>query len=215
MAVIVKICGINSAAAMDAAVEADARYVGLMFYPPSPRFLSLEKAAELSRRVPDSVTRVGVFVDEPDTVIADTLATVPLGALQFHGDETPARVIEARARFGLPIIKAVRVAGADDIARARDFEGAADILLFDAKPPDGMTGALPGGNALAFDWSLLAGHSWSTPWALSGGLSVNNIAEAVRITGAPMVDVSSGVETAPGVKDPALIRAFLAAAKAL
>lgn len=215
MAVSVKICGITGADAMDAAVDGGAAYVGLMFYPPSPRFLTLDAAAGLAARVPDAVTRVGVFVDPIDSVLGDTLAQVPLDALQLHGAETPERMAQIRDRFSLPVIKAVKIAGREDLTHARLLEGAADLLLFDAKPPADMEDALPGGNALAFDWRIIAGETWARPWMLSGGLEADNLAEAVAISGAKMVDVSSGVESAPGVKDAALIRAFLARAAAL
>jgi phosphoribosylanthranilate isomerase len=215
MAVTVKICGINSPDAMTAAVKGGAGLVGLMFYPPSPRFLGLDDAAALAKLVPAGITRVGVFVDEPDELIARTLDAVPLDALQFHGTESPERVIEARTRFGLPIIKAVKIAGTDDLNEARAQESAADRLLFDAKPPEDMAGALPGGNALAFDWRIIKGETWARPWMLSGGLDAANLAEAVNTSGAAVVDVSSGVETAPGCKDPVLIRAFLDLASGL
>ena len=215
MAVTVKICGINSPEAMAAAIDEGAGFVGLMFYPPSPRFLGLGDAAALAKLVPARIKRVGVFVDEPDEVIARTLDAVPLDMLQFHGSETPARINHARARFDRPIIKAVKIAGTDDLAEAGAQETAADMLVFDAKPPADMTDALPGGNALAFDWKIIAGHPWARPWMLSGGLEPANLAEAVRTSGAAMVDVSSGVESAPGRKDPALIRAFLQIAAGL
>ncbi len=215
MAIAVKICGINSEAAMAAAVSHGAAYVGLMFYPHSPRFLGLAEAAELAALVPAGVRRVGVFVDAPEDVIEDTLEAVPLEALQFHGHETTDQITSARDRFGLPVIRAVKLAGRDDLAAAAAFEDAADMILFDAKPPSGMAYALPGGNALSFDWDLLAGYRGRKPWILSGGLRAQNLGEAVAVTGAHMVDVSSGVETAPGVKDPELIAAFLAAARAI
>ena len=215
MTLAVKICGINSDAAMAAAVAARVDYVGLMFYPPSPRYLTRPDAARLARQVPQGIRRVGVFVDAPDQMIAETLNEVALDALQLHGAETPARVADIRARFALPVIRAVKLAGPDDLAAARAFADAADMLLFDAKPPPDMAGGLPGGNAISFDWRLLAGYRGTRPWMLSGGLTAANLAQAVPITGARAVDVSSGVETAPGVKDPALITAFAAAARAL
>ena len=215
MTLAVKICGVNSAEAMTAAVAGGAAYVGLMFYPPSPRFLEAEAAAGLAAPVPAGVKRVGVFVDEPDEVIERILAAVPLEMLQFHGTEPPERVHRARARFGLPVIKAVKLASAADLAAARAYEQAADMLLFDAKPPADMSGVLPGGNALTFDWRLLKGSAWDRPWLLSGGLTAENLAEAVAVTGARIVDVSSGVESAPGRKDAARIRAFLGAAAGL
>ena len=215
MGLAVKICGINSAAAMTAAVAAGADYVGLMFYPPSPRYLAVAEAAALAALVPDGIRRVGVFVDAPANVIEETLEDVALEVLQLHGSETPAVVAAIRARFGLPVIKAIKLAGPGDLAVAQAFEDVADMILFDAKAPPEMIEALPGGNALVFDWRLLAGYRGRRPWLLSGGLTAGNLAEAVAVTGAAIVDVSSGVETAPGVKDPALIAAFVAAARAL
>jgi phosphoribosylanthranilate isomerase len=215
MGLAVKICGINSAAAMTAAAAAGADYVGLMFYPPSPRYLAVAEAAALAALVPDGIRRVGVFVDAPANVIEETLEDVALEVLQLHGSETPAVVAAIRARFGLPVIKAIKLAGPGDLAVAQAFEDVADMILFDAKAPPEMIEALPGGNALVFDWRLLAGYRGRRPWLLSGGLTAGNLAEAVAVTGAAIVDVSSGVETAPGVKDPALIAAFIAAARAL
>ena len=212
MPVTVKICGINAPDALEAAIEGDAGYVGLMFYPASPRFLALDEAARLAALVPDGIERVGVFVDAPDEVIARTLDAVPIDMVQLHGAEPPRRVAEIRSRFARPVIKAIKIAGPDDLAVARAQETAADMLLFDAKPPTDMTDALPGGNALAFDWRIIAGHPWTRPWMLSGGLTAANLEQAVATSGAARVDVSSGVETAPGRKDPALIRAFIQAA---
>ena len=212
MPITVKICGINAPDAMAAAIEGGASYVGLMFYPPSPRFLAQEAAARLAALVPDGIERVGVFVDPPDELIARTLDTVPLDMVQLHGNEPPRRVAEIRGRFALPVIKAIKIARSDDLDEARAHETAADFLLFDAKPPAEMTDALPGGNALAFDWQIVAGRSWARPWMLSGGLDAANLGQSVTISGARRVDVSSGVESAPGQKDSALIRAFLAAA---
>jgi phosphoribosylanthranilate isomerase len=215
MALAVKICGINSDAAMAAAVAARVDYVGLMFYPPSPRYLAVAEAAELARRVPEGIKRVGVFVDAPENVIEEVLEDVALEVLQLHGSESPAQVASIRKRFGLPVIRAVKLAGPGDLEAARAFEDVADMLLFDAKPPPDMTHALPGGNAVSFDWRLLTGYRGARPWMLSGGLTAANLARAVAITGAQAVDVSSGVESAPGVKNPALIAAFAAAARAL
>jgi phosphoribosylanthranilate isomerase len=210
MPVRAKICGVNSRAALDAAIAGGAGFVGLNFYPPSPRALTPEAAAALAGGMPPVVAKVGLLVDEPDERIAEILARVPLDMLQLHGKETPARVDDIRRRFGLPIMKAVKIAEAADLAVADRYIGHADWLLFDAKPPPEMTGALPGGNALSFDWQLLAGRSWPSPWMLSGGLTPENLAEAVRISGARVVDVSSGVESQPGQKDPGKIAAFLA-----
>ena len=215
MAVSVKICGINSPEALRAAAEAGAGLIGLVFFPPSPRYVTVEQAAALAALVPEGVLKVGLFVDADDAAIARVLERVPLDMLQLHGRESPERVREVRERFGLPVMKAIPVASPQDVETAREFEGAADRLLFDAKPPKTMEGALPGGNALRFDWELLRGRRWKIAWMLSGGLLASNLADAVGITGAPAVDVSSGVEDRPGHKDPARIRAFLAAAKRL
>ncbi len=215
MTIDVKICGINSRPALAAAVDGGAAFVGLIFYPPSPRYVEIERAAALAAAVPDGIKKVGLLVDAEDAMIAGILARVPLDMLQLHGGETPARVAEIRSRFNRPVMKAVRIAAADDVARAEAYCGAADRLLFDAKPPKGMTGALPGGNAISFDWRLLAGRRWPLPWMLSGGLSAGNVAEAVAVSGTPAVDVSSGVEDRPGVKNPDKIRAFLKAARVL
>jgi phosphoribosylanthranilate isomerase len=212
MSVRAKICGVNSRPALDAAIAGGAGFVGFVFYPPSPRALTAEAAAALAAAVPAVVAKVGLLVDEPDERIAEILARIALDMLQLHGKETPSRVDDIRRRFGLPVMKALKVAEAADLAAADRYIGHADWLLFDAKPPPQMIGALPGGNALSFDWQLLAGRSWPSPWMLSGGLTPENLAEAVRISGARVVDVSSGVESHPGQKDPAKIAAFLAEA---
>jgi len=160
------------------------------------------------------VQRVGLFVDADDRAIATVLDRASLDLLQFHGDETPERVAEAKARFRVPVMKVVAIAGPEDVAAASRYEDVADMLLFDAKPPR-RADALPGGNGLAFDWQLIAGRKWRLPWMLSGGLNAALLAEAVRISGASAVDVSSGVERRPGEKDPAKIREFLAVARSL
>jgi phosphoribosylanthranilate isomerase len=214
MSVAVKICGLSTPAAVAAAIAGGARYVGFVFYPPSPRAVSAAAAARLAAAVPEGTSRVGVFVDAEDAAIAAVLDRLPLDLLQFHGRESPQRVAAARRRFGRPIIKALAVAGPQDLAAAARYEEAADLLLFDAKPPP-LPQALPGGNGLAFEWRLLAGRHWRRPWMLSGGLRAETLAEAVRMSGARIVDVSSGVERRPGDKDPDKIRAFLAAAHAL
>ena len=215
MPVRAKICGVNSRAALDAAIAGGAGFVGLNFYPPSPRALTVEAAAPLAAAVPPVVAKVGLLVDEPDERIAEILARVSLDMLQLHGKESPTRVDDIRRSFGLPVMKAVKIAEAADLAVADRYIGHADWLLFDAKPPPRMSGALPGGNALSFDWQLLAGRFWPSPWMLSGGLTPDNLAEAVRISGARVVDVSSGVESQPGQKDPEKIAAFLAEATRL
>jgi phosphoribosylanthranilate isomerase len=214
MTVAVKICGLASEPAVAAAVEGGAAYLGFVFYPPSPRAVSPATAAALCTKVPGGIARVGLFVDPDDEMIAGVLNTAPLDILQFHGHESPERIAAAKGRFGLPVIKAVAVAGPQDVAAAARYDATADLLLFDAKPPTGND-ALPGGNGRVFDWRLLAGHSWRRPWILSGGLMAETLPEAVHASGARIVDVSSGVETRPGSKDPALIHAFLAAARAL
>lgn len=209
MAVEAKICGINSCAALDAALAGGARWIGLVFYPPSPRSLAPAEAAALARAAEDRAIRTGLFVDPDDTLLESTLGDVPLDLLQLHGKEAPERVRAIRSRFALPVMKAVPVAGPEDVEAADRWTGVADRILFDAKPPKDMKGALPGGNALSFDWELLGGKSWPVPWMLSGGLTADNVAEAVRISGAAAVDVSSGVEVRPGMKDPDRIAGFL------
>ncbi len=215
MTIAAKICGLNDAASLRAATTAGAAFVGLMFYPPSPRAVTPAEAGTLAAQVPAGVGKVGVFVDPDDELLDTVLAAVPLDLLQLHGQETPERVAGIAKRAGLPVMKAIRVAERADIEAARAYEDVADRLLFDAKAPKTMADALPGGNGLVFDWNLLRDAAWRRPWMLSGGLDAGNVADAVRISGAPAVDVSSGVETAPGAKDPAAIKAFLDAVKAL
>jgi phosphoribosylanthranilate isomerase len=215
MSVKVKICGINSPASAHAAGSGGAAFIGLVFYPPSPRFITPAQAAEFARLVPAEVGKVGLFVDPEETTIAATLKAVSLDLLQFHGNEPPERVAALRRAFRLPVIKAIRVREARDLDLAERYFEVADWLLFDAAPPLSKASALPGGNALSFDWRLLSGRVWPLPWMLSGGLCAANLPEAVRISGAATVDVSSGVEDRRGHKDPARILAFLAAAAEL
>jgi len=214
MAVAVKICGLTDAEALAAAADGGARYLGFVFYPPSPRALGREQAGALARLAPAHCRRVGVFVDPDDDLLDETLAQVPLEALQLHGAESPERVQAIRARTGRAVIKALKVAGRTDLAPVAAYAAVADMLLFDAGPPS-APGRLPGGNGLAFDWRLLRDLRVPCPWLLSGGLSAGNLDAAVTLCRAPAVDVSSGVERRPGVKDPAKIRAFLALAAAL
>jgi phosphoribosylanthranilate isomerase len=214
MSVEAKICGLSSAAAVEEAVKGGAAYLGFVFYPPSPRSLVPAAAGALTSVVPAGVRRVGLFVDAEDDAIAAVLDDAALDLLQFHGHEPPERVAAARARFGRGVIKAVAIAGPEDLAIAERYESIADMLLFDAKPPR-RPGALPGGNGLAFDWQLIRDRRWACPWMLSGGLTARLLPEAVRLSGARIVDVSSGVESAPGRKSLAKIRAFLAAARAI
>ena len=209
MAVRVKVCGLSRAADVAASVEAGAAYVGFVFFPGSPRHLAPETARALALEVPPGVARVALTVDADDATLGALLDTVPVEMLQLHGREGPDRVSEVRARFGLPVMKAVGLATAEDLPRLDVYAGVADQLLVDARPQPGA--ALPGGNGLAFDWRLIAGRHWSGPWMLAGGLRPENVAEAIRHTGAAQVDVSSGVESAPGEKDPARIRRFTAA----
>ena len=206
----IKICGINVPAAMDAVVAAHADYAGLVFYPPSPRNVGLQDASLLAERSGWQIKRVGLFVDADDGSIGDAVSAGRLDALQLHGSESPARAAELRARFGLPVWKAIAVAGPGDVERASQYAGAADLILFDAKTPKGT---LPGGMGLSFDWSLLVAYRGALPWGLAGGISAANVADAVRQTGAPLVDVSSGVESEPGVKDPDRIAAFARAVR--
>jgi phosphoribosylanthranilate isomerase len=214
MSVRAKICGLSSEAGVAAAIEGGATYLGFVFYPPSPRAVSPERAAQLCAAVPSGVRRVALFVDADDAAIAAVLDRVPIDMLQFHGQESPDRVAAAKARFDRPVMKAIAVAGPQDVLAASRYEDQADMLLFDAKPPR-RADALPGGNGLAFDWRLIADRRWRLPWMLSGGLTAELLPEAVRISGAAAVDVSSGVERRPGDKDPAKIREFLTVARSL
>jgi phosphoribosylanthranilate isomerase len=215
VSVAVKICGLGTEESVRAAVAGGARFVGFVFYPPSPRDLPIAAAAALAAAVPPDITRVGVVVDPDDDFLARLLAKVPLDLLQLHGHETPERVAAVKDRFRIRAMKAIPVAFADDLAAAKRYFSVADWLMFDAKPPPEKTDALPGGNALSFDWQVLRAREWPLPWMLSGGLDAGNLAAAATITRAAVLDVSSGVESAPGVKDVGKIRAFLARAAAL
>ncbi len=208
----VKFCGLRSAADIAAAVAANARYVGFVFFAKSPRNVTFEEAALLALEVPDGICKVALTVDADDAFLDALLALVPIDMLQLHGHETPERVAYVKNRYGLPVMKAVGVADADDLPQLDDYLRVADQILVDAKPPKGAD--LPGGNGLAFDWRLISGRRWPKPWMLAGGLTPDSVAEAVHMTGARQLDVSSGVESAPGVKDAGLIAAFGKAAKA-
>ena len=214
MSVAAKICGLSTEAAVSAAVSGGAAYLGFNFYPPSPRAVTADRAARLCATVPSGITRVGLFVDADDETIGAVLAEAPIDLLQLHGHESPDRVADVKLRFARPVMKAVSIAGPEDVLGAARYEEVADFLLFDAKPPR-RSGALPGGNGLAFDWGLIAGRSWRCAWMLSGGLTAEMLPEAVRISGARAVDVSSGVESRRGEKDLDKISTFLAAAHAL
>lgn len=206
----VKICGLRDPVMLGAAVNAGAAYIGLMFFAKSPRNVSLAQARDLALLVPMGIAKVAVVVDPDDTMLDALVAQVPLDMLQLHGHETPARVAAVKARFGLPVMKVVGVADTADLAALDDYARVADQILVETKPA--KDAVLPGGNGLPFDWRLIAGRRWPVPWMLAGGLSAGNVAEAIRMTGARQVDVSSGVETAPGVKDAWKIRDFMTAA---
>lgn len=208
---LIKICGLKTPDALDAAIDARADYAGFVFFPPSPRHVSMTEAAALAARAEGRISRVGLFVDADDSLIAAAVSTGSLDALQLHGQESPDRAGQLRARHGLPVWKAVSVTSREDIAGAGKYTGAADLILFDAKTPKGA--ALPGGMGLSFDWTLLAGWKGNIDWGLAGGLTPDNVAEAMRLTSAPLVDTSSGVESAPGVKDVDKIAAFCKAAQ--
>ena len=206
----IKICGVTSPEAIDACVSARAEWCGFVFYAPSPRNLTPSEAALLAAHAGQRIGKVGLFVDADDLALAEGIRAGGLDAIQLHGHETPERTAQVRQRFGLPVWKALPVTSAADVERASDYHGAADLILFDAKTPKG---AMPGGMGLSFDWSLVAHWRGPLAWGLAGGLSQTNVAEAVRQTGAPLVDASSGVEMAPGMKDTGLIAAFCAAAR--
>jgi phosphoribosylanthranilate isomerase len=214
MHVKVKICGIKTPEALQAALAARADFVGFVFYPPSPRSLSPEVAAELAELARGRASIVALMVDADDATIERIVRTVEPDFLQFHGSESPERVAEVVRRWGRPAIKAIKVESAGDAERALDYVDVARLILFDAKAPKDLAGALPGGNGLAFDWRLIAAVRDRVPFMLSGGLTAENVADGIAATGATIVDVSSGVETAPGVKSPDLIRQFIAAAHA-
>jgi len=207
----VKICGLKTPETVAAACEAGAAYLGFNFFPKSPRFVDIDTARNLALDVPVGVCKVGLVVNPTDSEIGAILDRVALDMIQLHGSEPPKRVAEVRRMFGLPVMKAVGVAEVADIETVERYQLSADQLLIDAKPP--RNAVLPGGNGLSFDWRILQGRSFEKPWMLAGGLTAENVATAVELTGARQVDVSSGVESAPGVKDTARIRAFLAAAK--
>lgn len=206
----VKICGLQTPAEIRAAAEAGARYIGFVFFEKSPRYVTPAAARVLALDVPAGVAKVALVVNADNAFLDDLTATVPLDILQLHGTETPERVAEVKARYGLPVMKAVGVADAEDLPSLEAYEAVADQILVDAKPP--RNAVLPGGNGLSFDWRLIQGRAWKTPWMLAGGLTPGTVPDAIAATGASQLDVSSGVESAPGCKDPALIAAFIRAA---
>lgn len=214
MTVQVKICGLSTAETLRAALDAGADYVGFVFFPKSPRNVSIAQAADLAAMARGRAKIVALTVDADDTLLQAIGREVRPDLIQAHGSETPARVAAIKALTGLPVMKAFKVGGPGDIAAARDYAAVADLLLFDAKAPASLKDALPGGNGVSFDWSLLADGRGGHRFMLSGGLTPENVAEAIRVAGTGMVDVSSGVESAPGLKDIARIRKFVEAAKA-
>jgi phosphoribosylanthranilate isomerase len=214
MPVKVKICGIKTPEALQAALAARADLIGLNFYPPSPRSLAPEAAAALAELARGRTSIVALVVDADDATIERIVSMVEPDMLQVHGAETPGRVAEIARRWGRPVIKAIKVERAGDAEQALDYADVARFILFDAKAPKDLVGALPGGNGLAFDWRLIAALKDRVPFLLSGGLTPDNVGAAIAATGAAIVDVSSGVETAPGAKSPDLIRQFVAAARA-
>ena len=210
-----KICGLKTPETVAAAVDNGAAFVGFNFFTRTPRYVEPVTAGALGRAVPAGVRKVGLLVDDGDDRIAEILAACPLDLLQLHGAETPERVAAIKAKFHLPVMKVIKVSAATDIARAADYTAVADRLMFDAVPPATMQNALPGGNAASFDWTLLKGFTSPLPWMLAGGLNTGNLAEAVRRTGAPAVDVSSGVEDRPGEKNTSKIKEFLELSRSL
>ena len=208
----VKICGLRTSHDVEQAARSGAAYIGFVFFPKSPRYLEIEAARALAVEVPMGIAKVALTVNADDALLATILERVPLDMLQLHGSESPERVAEVRARFGLPVMKALGVSSAEDLPALDLYAHVADQILVDAKPPKGAV--LPGGNGVAFDWRLIAWRRCPVSWMLAGGLTPENVAEAVRLTGARQVDVSTGVESAPGAKDITLIDAFIRAAKA-
>ena len=207
----VKICGLRTLADVAAVAASGAGYIGLNFFPPSPRYLTLVEGRALALAAPPGLAKVALTVDADDATLDAIVAAMPLDMLQLHGHESLERVMAVRTRFGLPVMKVIGVRDEGDLAALLDFSMVADQIMIDAKPPKGAV--LPGGNGVPFDWRLVAQRRWLRPWMLAGGLTAENVAEAVRLTGARQVDVSSGVESAPGVKDHARIAAFVAAAQ--
>ena len=207
----VKICGVTSQQLMRDAGNAGAQYAGLVFFEKSPRNLSLDKARSIALEAPTGLAKVALVVNPSDRFLDSLTTTVPLDMIQLHGSETPQRVSEIKQKTGLPVMKAIGVAEQDDLKKLDVYATVADQLLVDAKPA--KDAILPGGNGSAFDWSLLQGRRWTGPWMLAGGLNTENVAQAIAITGAQQIDVSSGVEICPGKKDKRKINAFVRAAQ--
>ncbi|MEM1237311.1 MAG: phosphoribosylanthranilate isomerase [Pseudomonadota bacterium] len=209
MAVKIKFCGITRQEDVVGAAAAGAAYLGFNFFPKSPRYVTPVQAGELAALVPEGITRVALVVDPTDALLDEITGAAAMDMIQLHGSETPERVTDVKARYGLPVMKVLAVGDASDLEKIAAYEAVADQLLIDAKPPKGAV--LPGGNGVAFDWRLIAGRDWALPWMLAGGLTAANVAEAVRLTGATQVDLASGVESAPGVKDAGMMAGFAAA----
>ncbi|WP_299847981.1 phosphoribosylanthranilate isomerase [uncultured Roseovarius sp.] len=207
----VKICGLKRPEDVAASVNACASYLGFNFFPKSPRYLEIPDAAALAVDVPEGVAKVALTVDADDALLDALTGQVPIDILQLHGSETPERVLAVKSRYGVPVMKVVGVATKDDLPLLDAHSRVADQLLVDAKPPPDAD--RPGGNAVAFDWNLIASRRWSVPWMLAGGLTSENVAEGIALTGAKQVDVASGVEKAPGIKDAKMIADFIAAAR--
>ena len=207
----VKICGLTRPEDVSAVADAGAAYAGFVFFPKSPRNVTIEQARHLAVEVPVGVAKVALVVNADDALLDAITAAVPLDIMQLHGSESPKRVSEVRSRYGLPVMKAVGVADQEDVAALDLYAEVADQILVDAKPPKNAD--LPGGNGVSFDWRLISARRWSKPWMLAGGLTPDNVAEAIALTGAKQVDVSSGVETAPGVKDAGVIQEFIQATR--
>ena len=205
-----KLCGLNTVQDIDAAAQAGAAYVGFVFFAKSPRNLDIAEAREVALRVPVGISKVALVVNADNTLLDQITASVSLDMLQLHGDESLERVAEVKARYGLPVMKALGIATSKDVERAQTYAGVADQLLLDAKPMAGQD--LPGGNGFSFDWTLLQGQTWSVPWMLAGGLTPANVASAVQLSGAQQVDVSSGIEITPGQKSSELMAEFVSQA---
>ena len=207
MSVDLKICGLSTPAAVNAAVIGHAKYIGFVFFESSPRAVTPNIMANLCLSVPKNIKKVGLFVDASIETIASAVSTGSLDMIQLHGSESPSMLSEIKSKFGLPVMKAIPIACKEDLATAKTYENYADMLLFDSKPPSSAT--RPGGNALSFDWSLIAGQNWRLPWMLAGGINMENLALAVEISGATAIDVSSGVEDLEGFKSPVKIKELL------
>ncbi|MEY2961154.1 MAG: hypothetical protein RLZ60_984 [Pseudomonadota bacterium] len=208
----VKICGLRDAASIQVACDAGAAYLGFVFFPKSPRNVTIDEAAALALEVPLGVAKVALVVDASDAFLDELTAKVPLDMLQLHGKESPERVTEVRERYGLPVMKAIGISSPDDLVQIDLYAQVADQILVEPKQPKDSD--RPGGNGAAWDWKMVRRKYWTRPWMLAGGLNADNVAQAIDMTGARQVDVSSGVESAPGVKDAEKIRAFIAAAQA-